>query len=329
MKDTPLLNVENLQTDLPTRHGIIRAVDGVSFSLDKGKTLGIVGESGSGKSVLCRTLLRLLPSDAVIGDNSKINFNGQDICKLSRKAFNNIRGREIAMVFQDPLSALNPVMKVGKQIVETLSHHLKIKRGAARDRAVELMESVGIPMAGLRVDQYPHQLSGGVRQRVAIAMALAGEPKLLIADEPTTALDVTVQADILNLLARKQKETNMSIILVTHDLGVAAGRAEEIMVMYAGRIVEHASALKLFFNMRMPYTRALMDSIPKLENPPHTPLVSINGSPPNLITRYRGCCFAPRCSRVEDRCRQIPPEMTVYQNGMHRFACWNPVGRVP
>ena len=322
----PLLNVENLRTHIHTDRGIVRAVDGVSFMLCQGKTLGIVGESGSGKSVMCRTILRLLPRTAVTPDNSHVSFDGHNLRRLSEKEFNRIRGRYIAMIFQDPMSSLNPVMKVGKQISETLSHHLGMKRKPARDRAMELMKSVGIPMPEQRVNQYPHQLSGGMRQRVAIAIALACNPKLLIADEPTTALDVTVQAEILELLARRQSERNMAMILITHDLGVAAGRTSDIIVMYAGRIVEQAPARELFSNMRMPYTRALMDSIPRLENRPHTTLNSIDGQPPDMTSPPRGCCFAPRCSRVRKQCTETEPALMSDSRKDHLFACWYPVG---
>lgn len=322
----PLLTVENLQTHIHTDRGIVRAVDGVSFMLCQGKTLGIVGESGSGKSVLCRTLLGLLPHTAVVPDYSRISFNGHNLGRLSEKEFRRIRGQDIAMIFQDPMSSLNPVIKVGKQISETLTYHLGMKRRPARERAVELMRSVGIPMPEQRVDHYPHQLSGGMRQRVAIAIALACEPKLLIADEPTTALDVTVQAEILDMLTRRQSERNMTMILITHDMGVAAGRANEIIVMYAGKVVEQAPASELFFNMRMPYTRALMNSIPRLENPPHTTLNSINGQPPNLIAPPRGCCFAPRCSRVQARCFEAEPPLASDSRADHFFACWYPFG---
>lgn len=321
----PLLAVENLGLRIPTERGVVGAVDGVSFRLEKGKTLAIVGESGCGKSMLCRALLKLLPGKAFIPEDSRIRFNGQNLERLPEKAFNKIRGREIAMVFQDPMSSLNPVMKVGKQIAESLVHHLKVKRGQAMDKAVELLKSVGVPGPEQRAGQYPHQLSGGLRQRVAIAIALACEPKLLIADEPTTALDVTVQAEILDLLARARDERNMAMILVTHDLGVAARTADEIAVMYAGRIVEQAPAAELFHKMRMPYTRALMDSIPLLENPPHTHLESINGRPPNLINPPAGCRFAPRCPYTESRCRAEAPALANGHKPGHYFACWHPV----
>ncbi len=321
----PLLAVKNLGLRIPTERGVVGAVDGVSFTLDRGRTLAVVGESGCGKSMLCRTLLKLLPGKAFIPDDTSIKFNGKNIERLPEKEFNKIRGKEIAMIFQDPMSSLNPVMKVGKQIAETLVHHLKVKRKPAMEKAVELLKSVGVPSPEQRIGQYPHQLSGGQRQRVAIAIALACEPKLLIADEPTTALDVTVQAEILDLLARASAERNMAMILITHDLGVAACRADEIAVMYAGRIVERAPAAELFHNMRMPYTRALMDSIPLLENPPHTPLESIDGQPPNLISPPIGCRFSPRCLYSKNGCREEAPALTNGYKPGHYFACWHPV----
>ncbi|MFC1505172.1 ABC transporter ATP-binding protein [Thermodesulfobacteriota bacterium] len=324
-----LLAVENLGLRIPTGRGVVDAVDGVSFTLDRGRTLAIVGESGCGKSMLCRTLLKLLPEKAYIPEDSRIWFNGKNIGHLPEKAFNKIRGREIAMIFQDPMSSLNPVMKVGKQIAETLTHHLKVRRKPALDKAVELLKSMGVPSPEHRAGQYPHQLSGGLRQRVAIAIALACEPKLLIADEPTTALDVTVQAEILDLLACAQAERNMAMILITHDLGVAAGRADEIAVMYAGRIVEQAPATELFRNMRMPYTRALMDSIPLLENPPHTPLKSINGRPPYLIDPPTGCRFSPRCPYAKNRCHEETPPLSNGHVKGHYYACWHPLVERP
>ncbi len=322
-----LLNVENLSVQIHTDQAIIRAVNGVSLKLREGKTLGVVGESGSGKSILCKSILRLLPRTAVVHKNSRIRLNGSDdIGLLSQKEFNKIRGREIAMIFQDPMSSLNPVVKIGKQIAEPLLHHFKMNRKQVRKKVIELMKSVGIPIPEQRLNQYPHQLSGGICQRVAIAIALSCNPKLLIADEPTTALDVTVQAEILDLLTQRQSQKKMSIILVTHDLGVAIGRASEIAVMYAGRIVEQAPATDLFTHMRMPYTRALMDSIPLLENPPHTRLFSIGGHPPNLVGSVRGCCFAPRCPRVREHCKKSEPLLRSDTKKDHLFACWYPLG---
>ena len=323
-RDGPLLAVENLRTHFHTERGVVRAIDGVSFTLDRGRTLGVVGESGSGKTVLVRTLLGLLPSTAHVGENAKVLFDGRALDIRCEKALRRVRGRHIAMVFQDPMTSLNPVMTVGAQIMESLRYHLGMGRGAARERAVALIESVGIPMPARRVDQYPHQLSGGLRQRIAIAIALACEPKLLIADEPTTALDVTIQAEILDLLARQQAERHMAMILITHDLGVVAGRTDDIAVMYAGKIVERAPTARLFTAMRMPYTRALMDSIPRLEAPPNTPLKTIGGRPPDLIDPPEGCRFAPRCARAEDQCHRAEPPLDGAEAG-HQFACWRPL----
>ena len=281
--NTPLLQVENLHTHFMTERGLVRAVDGVSFELNQGVTLGLVGESGCGKTILCRTLMGLLPPSARVAEEARIIFNGHDLRALDEADLRAIRGREVAMIFQDPMTSLNPVMKVGAQISETLIHHLGTSKREARERGIELLRAVGISSPERRIDEYPHQLSGGIRQRVAIAIALACEPKLLIADEPTTALDVTVQSGILDLLQQQQRERDMSMILITHDLGVVAGRTDEIAVMYAGKMVERSSTKELFGNTRMPYTQALMESIPHLDHPTHTRLKTISGQPPNLI----------------------------------------------
>ena len=321
-----LLRVRNLSTHFLTPRGRVKAVDGVSFTLHQGRTLGVVGESGCGKTVMVRTLLGLLPSIARVGDDSEILFAGRDLRRLKNRELRKLLGPEIAMIFQDPLTSLNPVMTIGAQIGETLTYHLGMKTSAARDRAVELLTSVGIPLPEQRVAQYPHQLSGGMRQRVAIAMALACEPRLLIADEPTTALDVTVQAEILDLLRRQQRERNMAMILITHDLGVVAGRADDVAVMYAGKIVEWAPTVELFANMRMPYTEALLNSIPKLDDPPHTPISAVGGRPPDLISPPTGCRFSPRCRYAADRCRQEePPLDRSGDRADHLFACWHPI----
>jgi peptide/nickel transport system ATP-binding protein len=261
-----------------------------------------------------------------VSRDASIRFDGWEISQLPEKGLNRLRGLEIAMIMQDPMLSLNPTMTVGTQIVESLTYHLGMKRKPARWRAVELLKSVGIPMPERRVDQYPHHLSGGLRQRVAIAMALACEPRLLIADEPTTALDVTVQAEVLDLLQRQQTERNMAMILITHDLGLVAGRTHEIAVMYAGKIVEMASTTELFSHMRMPYTRALMDSIPRLNDPPHTRLRAIGGQPPDLIDPLQGCRFAPRCPMAGKRCLEEEPPFEAHDRGDHMFACWHPVG---
>ncbi|MDA1101483.1 MAG: ABC transporter ATP-binding protein [Proteobacteria bacterium] len=309
-----------------TERGLVRAVDGVSFTLKQGVTLGLVGESGCGKTILSRTLMGLLPPSARISAQARILFNGRDLRGLGEKQLRAIRGREVAMIFQDPMTSLNPVMKVGAQISETLVYHLGMTKAEAHARGVELLRAVGIATPERRIEQYPHQLSGGIRQRVAIAIALACEPKLLIADEPTTALDVTVQSGILDLLREQQRERNMSMILITHDLGVVAGRTDEIAVMYAGKMVERASTKALFGNTRMPYTRALMESIPQLDYPTHTRLKTISGQPPNLIYPPPGCRFAPRCSRAEARCREDEPALDSDGAADHTFACWRPVG---
>ncbi len=320
------MRVENLHTHFMTARGLVRAVDGVSFTLKQGVTLGLVGESGCGKTILCRTLMGLLPASAKISERARILFNGQDLRALGEKQLRAIRGRDMAMIFQDPMTSLNPVMKVGAQISETLIHHLGMTKAEAHDRGVELLRAVGISAPERRIDQYPHQLSGGIRQRVAIAIALACEPKLLIADEPTTALDVTVQSGILDLLREQQRERNMSMILITHDLGVVAGRTDEIAVMYAGKMVERSSTKDLFGNTRMPYTQALMESIPHLDHPTHARLRTISGQPPNLIYPPPGCRFAPRCTRAEERCREEEPVLASEVGSEHAFACWRPVG---
>jgi len=321
----PLLLAENVHAYLPTERGLVRAVDGVSFSLKPGKSMGLVGESGCGKSMLGLALMRLLPPNSVVSKDTILRFQDCNINDLSGKQIRQIRGKDMAMIFQDPMTSLNPVIKVGQQIVEVLTHHLKIGKQSARDRAIELLQSVGIPMPRRRFEQYPHQLSGGLRQRVAIAIALSCGPKLLIADEPTTALDVTVQAEILDLLSRLQEENKMAMILITHDLGVVAGRTNETAVMYAGKIVEYAPTPELFKQMHMPYTQALMDAIPRLADPPHTKIKAIDGQPPDLIYPSRGCRFNPRCQQAKLRCENEEPPLRSVDGLNHRFACWYPL----
>lgn len=321
----PLLSVQDLVTTIASDHGIVRAVNHISLDLHTGKSLGIVGESGSGKSILAKSIIKLLPKNAHVSSKSRIYFDGLELNQMSSMALNTVRGPGIAMIFQDPISSLNPVMTIGHQIAESLIHHFGMKKNKAWNRSVELLKSVGIPNPGQRARQYPHQLSGGMCQRVAIAIALACEPKIIIADEPTTALDVTVQAEILDLLAQRQTEKKMSMILITHDLGVVAGRTDDIVVMYAGRIVEQAPAKQLFSTMRMPYTQALMNSIPRLENRPHTTLNSIEGQSPDLTNLPRGCSFAPRCPRVRKRCTRKAPPLSFDSMKDHLFACWYPV----
>jgi peptide/nickel transport system ATP-binding protein len=324
-RNAPLLEVDDLATHFLTERGIVRAVDGVSFSLRPGQTLGIVGESGSGKTILARSIMGLLPPRNVIRSGS-VGFGGRDLAALSDAELADVRGREIAMIFQDPMTSLNPVLRIGRQITESVRHHLGMSAKAARAWGTELLDMVGIPAPGLRMDDYPHELSGGMRQRVTIAIALACEPKLVIADEPTTALDVTVQAQILDLLQDLQASQGMALILVTHDLGVVAGRTDEIAVMYAGKIVEQARTEELFGEMRHPYTEALLRSIPRLEHDSHTRLDIIPGRPPDLVSPPPGCGFAPRCTLVQDRCRGEMPELTAGGGAGHRFRCFFPVG---
>jgi peptide/nickel transport system ATP-binding protein len=323
----PLLEVTDLATHFRTDRGLVRAVDGVSFSLERGETLGIVGESGCGKTVLSRSIMGLLPPKNVVRRGA-VRFEGRDLTALDGPAMRAVWGAEIGMVFQDPMTSLNPVMRIGAQVTEGLRVHLEMDKQRAEETAVALLKSVGIPEPERRLRQYPFELSGGMRQRVTIAIAIACGPKLLVADEPTTALDVTVQAQILNLLQDKQRERHMAMILVTHDLGVVAGRTDHIAVMYAGKIVEKAPTAKLFTEMRMPYTEALIKSIPKADQPSHTRLRAITGRPPDLVNPPKGCSFAPRCPYAQERCREEEPPLrrTASVVAGHTFACWYPVG---
>ncbi|MEX2292543.1 MAG: ABC transporter ATP-binding protein [Acidimicrobiales bacterium] len=320
-----LLDVEGFRTHFETPAGTVKAVDGVSFTLERGQTLGIVGESGSGKTVLARSIMGLLTARNV-QRSGRVAYNGQDLVGASKQQQRALWGTEMAMVFQDPMTSLNPVMRIGRQITEGLRYHLDLPKGEAAAQAVQLLESVGIPDPNRRINQYPHELSGGMRQRVTIAIALACGPKLLLADEPTTALDVTVQAQILDLLNEQQRERHMAMILVTHDLGVVAGRTDEIAVMYAGQIVERAPTRTLFSSLRMPYTEALLRSIPKLEQPSHTRLSIIGGRPPDLINPPAGCRFAPRCPYAQAKCHTEPPPLVEADTPGHVYRCWFPVG---
>jgi peptide/nickel transport system ATP-binding protein len=323
--DGPLLEVKDLKTAFQTGRGLARAVDGVTFSLERGRTLGVVGESGSGKTVLSRSIMGLLPKKGVERTGS-IQFEGRELLDASNDELRQLWGSQMAMVFQDPMTSLNPVMKIGNQITEGLLFHLDIDKKYARELAVALLQSVGIPEAHRRLNEYPHQLSGGMRQRVMIALAIACGPKLLFADEPTTALDVTVQAQILDLLQEQQRERFMAMILVTHDLGVVAGRTDEIAVMYAGRVVEKAPTKILFQKTRHPYTEALLRSIPKLNAPSHSKLSSISGRPPDIINPPPGCKFAPRCPYVQPRCEAEEPPLLDADTPGHEYRCWIPVG---
>jgi peptide/nickel transport system ATP-binding protein len=321
----PLLRVVDLKTYFETGRGIVRAVDGVTFDLERGKTLGIVGESGSGKTVLSRSIMGLLPKRGTIREGSVL-FEGTELTNLDAKAMRKYWGAQMAMIFQDPMTSLNPVMKVGKQITESLRQHLDVDKGYANELAENLLRSVRIPEPAQRLKEYPHQLSGGMRQRVCIAVALACGPELLFADEPTTALDVTVQAQVLDLMAQQQRERFMATVLITHDLGVVAGRADDIAVMYAGRIVETASTSVLFRDMKMPYTEALLSSIPKITEPSHTRLATIAGRPPDLVNPPVGCKFAARCTYVQERCIEEEPPLRDGNEPGHQFRCWFPVG---
>jgi oligopeptide/dipeptide ABC transporter ATP-binding protein len=318
----PLLEVEGLSTRFRVPGGVVRAVEDVSFTLHAGRTLGIVGESGSGKTVLARSVMGLLPHNAE--RPGTIRYRGVDITGWSTRELVGVRGPEMAMVFQDPMTSLNPYMRVGRQITESLRWHLGLTKPAAASRAVALLDEVGIPSARLRADSYPHQLSGGMRQRATIAIALACSPRLLFADEPTTALDVTIQAQILDLLAAEQREREMGMVLVSHDLGVVAGRTDDIVVMYAGRVVEHAPTRALFAGLRMPYTQALLEAVPRLDRPSHSRAAVIPGRPPDPTAIEPGCRFAPRCPYVQARCRAEEPPLVEAGPG-HRYRCWYPV----
>lgn len=319
-----LLHVEDLATHFLTAGGIVRAVDGVSFSLQHGQRLGIVGESGCGKTVLSRSVMGLLPRRNVIRKGTVL-FEGSELTSMTLKERQRIWGAEMAMIFQDPMTSLNPVMKIGKQLAEPLRIHLGATQETAREIVLKLLHDVGIPEPEKRFEQYAHEMSGGMRQRVMIAMALACGPAVLFADEPTTALDVTVQAQILDLIEDQCRERQMALVLVTHDLGVVAGHTDQIIVMYAGKIVEIAPTPVLYANMKMPYTEALFQSIPKLEEPSHTRLTTIGGRPPNLISPPDGCRFSPRCPYATDICTSQEPELQQAAPG-HFFACHHPVG---
>jgi peptide/nickel transport system ATP-binding protein len=322
--DGPLLELDEVKTFFKTPRGTVHAVDGVSLTLERGKTVGIVGESGCGKSVLSRSIMGLLPGHAV--RHGRVVFDGQDIAQASPATMRAYWGTQMAMVFQDPMTSLNPVMRIGNQITESLRHHLDVSKDYANETALSLLQSVGIPEAERRLREYPHQLSGGMRQRVMIAIALACGPRLLLADEPTTALDVTVQAQILDLLQHQQRERFMAMVLVTHDLGVVAGRADDIAVMYAGRIVEKAPTRVLFGETRHPYTEALLKSIPKLEEPSHTRLEAIAGRPPDLVHPPAGCKFAARCPYAQARCLEDEPPLVDPETPGHFYRCFFPVG---
>ena len=324
----PILEVIDLKTHFQTERGVVRAVDGVSLEVRRGTVVGIVGESGSGKTVLSRSIMGLLPRKGTVR-SGEVRFDGRVVSKLTDRQFRSLRGLELSMVFQDSMSSLNPVVKIGRQITEVVEFHKGLATPEARRVALELLRAVEVPDPERRLGEYPHQLSGGMRQRVAIAMALVCEPKLLLADEPTTALDVTVQAHVLDLLQDLQAERGMAMVLVTHDLGVVAGRTDEIVVMYAGRVVERAPTRTLFSDMQMPYTEALLRSVPRIDGPRHATFVTIGGRPPDLWNPPPGCRFAPRCPRAQDRCHAAEPPLTAAATPGHEYACWFPLGGPP
>ena len=320
-----LLRVEDLHTSFDMPFGEVKAVNGVSFTLDHGRTLGIVGESGSGKTVLVRSILRLNLGSNVTTMGS-VEFNGRELLGIPMRQMQDLWGPELAMVFQDPMTSLNPLVRVSRQVTEHLHRHLGVSRDQARQTALELMREVRIPEPETRLRAFPHELSGGMRQRVCIAIALACEPTLLFADEPTTALDVTVQHQILNLLGREKQERDMTMVLVTHDLGVVAGRTADTMVMYAGKVVEQAPTATLFAEMRHPYSEALLRSIPRIGQPSHTRLTAITGRPPDPVNLPAGCAFSPRCPNVQQKCREETPPLTAEGGSSHQVACWFPAG---
>ncbi|WP_448543722.1 ABC transporter ATP-binding protein [Roseiflexus sp.] len=317
----PLLVVKNLETQFKTQDGIVKAVNNVSFHVDRGETLGIVGESGSGKSVTSLSIMRLIPNPPGRIVGGQIIFDGDNLLNYTEEEMRHIRGNRIAMIFQDPMTSLNPVLTIGRQITESLELHMKLTPKEARNRAVELLQMVGIPGAARRLDDYPHQFSGGMRQRVMIAMALSCNPELLIADEPTTALDVTIQAQILELIQRLQHELGTAVIIITHDLGVVAGMADRVIVMYAGRVVEEGPTDEIFARPRMPYTIGLLRSIPRLDEAEGRILTPIRGLPPDLINLPQICPFSPRCDYfIPGACdQQVPPLREVVPG--HRAAC--------
>ena len=325
-----MLEITDLKTHFHTPRGVVRAVDGVSFTLERGRSLGIVGETGSGKTVLAKTIMGLLPvlrlsSTADVVGSAK--FEGQEMEGLRAKQMRNLWGLEMTMIFQNPMTSLHPLRKIGTQIEEPLQIRVDIGKKAARQEALRLLREVQIPEPERRFDQYPHELSGGMRQRVMVAIAMSCGPQILFADEPTTALDVTVQAQILDLISAEQRARNMSVILVTHDMGVVAGHTDEVGVMYGGRIVEKAPTNELFTNMKMPYTKSLMRSIPNIDDASHTRLFTIPGRPPDLARPPKGCGFAPRCAYARPQCsEEAPPLVAADTSSDHVYACWYPVG---
>jgi oligopeptide/dipeptide ABC transporter ATP-binding protein len=315
-----VLDVDDLNVRFPTEDGVVHAVRGVSFSLRPGEVLGIVGESGSGKSVTSLAVMGLLPGSAQI--TGSVKFRGRELLGLNDRQMSTVRGKQLAMVFQDPMTSLDPVYKIGVQIAETVRQHDKsLSRQAARDRAIDLLKLVGIPNAAARIDSYPHEFSGGMRQRVVIAIAMANQPEVIIADEPTTALDVTVQAQVLEVLKTAQEETGAATVLITHDLGVVAGMVDKVLVMYAGRAVEKGTVEDVFYRARMPYSIGLLGSMPRIDVDQKTRLTPIKGSPPSLINPPPGCPFGPRCPLHYAQCDAAEPELIPVDGAGHSAAC--------
>jgi len=317
----PLLAVKNLRTNFYTEEGVVNAVNGVSYDIMPGEILGLVGESGCGKTVSALSILRLIPNPPGKIVEGEIIFDGEDILKMDEDEVRHIRGNKIGMIFQEPMTSLNPVLTIGRQLTETLELHLKMDKSSAIARAVELLELVGIPEAKSRINDYPHQFSGGMRQRVMIAMALSCKPRLLLADEPTTALDVTIQAQVLEILTALTRELGTAVIIITHNLGVVARYADRVNVMYAGKVIETASAAELYGNPRHPYTLGLLKSVPRLDEIRKEKLDPIEGMPPDLIRLGPGCPFRPRCKFAVDRCAEENPPLMAVGDG-HSSACW-------
>jgi oligopeptide/dipeptide ABC transporter ATP-binding protein len=321
LTDTVILDIQNLRTDFHTQDGVVHAVNGVTYTLREGETIGIVGESGCGKSVSMLSVMRLLPQPPAKIYAEHIEFFGRNLLEFSDAEMRNVRGSQIAMIFQDPMTSLNPVLTIGFQLKEPLKLHLGMSNAEAEKRAIELLQIVGIPDARTRLNDYPHQFSGGMRQRVMIAMALSCNPALLIADEPTTALDVTIQAQIVDLVKQLREQFGQALIWITHDLGVVAGLAERVIVMYAGYIVEDSMVDDLYKNPRHPYTRALLRSLPRVDGSRSGKLDTIVGLPPDLISLPKGCPFAKRCGYVRDECIEANPPLEEILP-RHRIACW-------
>lgn len=321
MNDVQLLEVKNLKVQFPNKKSYVTAVDNVSFSIEKGEILGVVGESGCGKSVTAMSIMRLLDEDKGVKLSGEINFGEKNILTMSTRELEKLRGKEISFVFQDPMSSLNPVFTIGQQLSEAILVHQKISKKEALEKSIEMLRMVGIPSPEKRIREYPHQLSGGMRQRVLIAIALALQPKLLIADEPTTALDVTIQAQILKLMTDLKEKLNTSILLITHDLGVVAEMCSKVIIMYLGQIIEEASVEKIFFSPKHPYTIELLKSIPKLDGDRNERLSVIKGTVPPLTDIPKGCRFAPRCKFVQEKCLEKAPHMEMV-DAEHTVRCW-------